>query len=69
MYSVPTNGTITIIVIRQLFIIFRCLALLSKIAELGTRQFFRDNVIMFSGYKVVCNCHFTICVVATASRH
>ena len=38
-------------------------------AELGTRQFCRDNVIMFSGHKVVCNCHFTILVVATPSRH
>ena len=24
---------------------------------------------MFSGHKVVCNCHFTIFVVATPSRH
>ena len=37
--------------------------------ELGTRQFFRDNVTMFSGHKVVSNCHFTIFVVATPSRH
>ena len=29
----------------------------------------RDNVTMFSGHKVVSNCHFTIFVVATPSRH
>ena len=33
------------------------------------RQFCRDNVTMFSGHKVVWNCHFTIFVVATPSRH
>ena len=39
------------------------------LAELGTRQFCHDNVTMFSGHKVVCNCQFTIFVVATPSRH
>ena len=34
-------------------------------AELGTQQFCRDNVTIFSVHKVVCNCHFTIFVVAT----
>ena len=38
-------------------------------AELGTRQFCRDNVIRFLGHKVVWNCHFTIFVVFTPSRH
>ena len=38
-------------------------------AELGTQQFCRGNVTMFSGHKVVFNCHFTIFVVATPSRH
>ena len=29
----------------------------------------RDNETMFSGHNVVCNCHFTMFVVATPSRH
>ena len=37
--------------------------------ELGTRQFCRNNVTMFSGHKVVCICNFTIFVVATPARH
>ena len=37
--------------------------------ELGTRQFCRDNVTMLLGHKVVCNCHFTIFILATPSRH
>ena len=40
-----------------------------KKAELGTRQFRRDNVTMLSGHKVVCNFYFTIFIVATPSRH
>ena len=38
-------------------------------SELGKRQLCRDNVTMLSGHKVVCNCHFTIFIVATPSRH
>ena len=38
-------------------------------AELGTRQFCCDNVTMLSGHKAVCNCHFTIFIVATPSKH
>ena len=37
--------------------------------ELGSRQFCRYNVSMLSGPKVVCNCHFTIFIVAIPSRH
>ena len=33
------------------------------------RPFCLDHVTMFSGHKVDCNCHFTIFVVATPSRH
>ena len=40
-----------------------------SIEELGTRQFCRDNVTIFSGPKVVCYCHFNLFVVATTSRH
>ena len=40
-----------------------------ELAELGTRQYCRDNVTMFSGQKVVCYCNITIFVVATSSRH
>ena len=29
----------------------------------------RENVTMLSGHKVVCNCHFTLFIVATPSRH
>ena len=36
---------------------------------MGMRQFCGDNVTMLSGHKVVCNCHFTIFIVATPSRH
>ena len=36
---------------------------------MGTRQFFRNNMTMYSGYKVVCNCHFTIFVVAITYWH
>ena len=43
--------------------------LLGWISELGTRWFCRDNVTMLSGHKVVCNCHFTIFIVVTPSRH
>ena len=38
-------------------------------AELGTQQFCRNNVTMLSGHTVVCNCNFTIFIVATPSRH
>ena len=37
------------------------------LTELGTRQFCRDNVTTLSGHKVVCNCHFTVFIVATPS--
>ena len=37
--------------------------------DLGTQQFCRDNVIMWSGHKVVCNCHFSLFIVATPSTH
>ena len=43
--------------------------ILGKKAELGTPQFCRDNVTMLSSHKVVCNCNFTIFIVATPSRH
>ena len=40
--------------------VFRIRTLLGSVfeAELGTRQFCRDNVNMFSEHKAVCNCHF-----------
>ena len=38
-------------------------------AELGTWQFCRDKVTMFSGHNVFCKCHFTIFVVDSPSRH
>ena len=41
----------------------------SLFSELGTRQFCRDNVTTLSGHKVVCNCHYTIFIAATPSRH
>ena len=34
-------------------------------AMLNLESWARDNVTMISGHKVVCNCHFTIFVVAT----
>ena len=40
-----------------------------KSTELGTRQYCRDNVTMFSGHKVVSLCNITIFGVATPSRH
>ena len=40
-----------------------------ELPELGTRQFCRDKVTMLSGHKFVCNCRFTIYIVATPSRH
>ena len=42
---------------------------LLTLAELGTQQFCPDNVTMLSGHKVVSNCHLTIFIVATPSRH
>ena len=38
-------------------------------SELGTRQFCRDNVTMLPCHTVVYNCHYTIFIVATPSRH
>ena len=38
-------------------------------AELGTRQHCRENVVMFSGQKMVDNCILTIFVVATPCKH
>ena len=40
-----------------------------KIAELGTRQFFRDNVTMFSGHKFFFFLQYYCICLATPSRH
>ena len=37
--------------------------------ELGMWKFCHDNVTMLSSHKVVCNCNFSIFIVATLSRH
>ena len=36
---------------------------------MGTRQFCRDNVTMFSDSKVGCYCNINTFVVATPSKH
>ena len=51
------------------YFLFEFHTICSSFAELGTCQFCRDNVIMISGHKIVCNCHFTIFILATPSRH
>ena len=35
----------------------------------GVDSVVSDIVTIFARHKVVCNCHFTILVVATSSRH
>ena len=39
------------------------------VAELGTRQYCRNNETVFSGHKVVCYCNITLFGVAPPSRH